>query len=360
MGYDVAVVGAGVMGSATAYEVAKRGRDVLLIDQFAYDDSRKSSSGYSRIFRLYYDDDEFYTGLAEETLPRWRRLEEESGEKLLYQCGALLIGEGEDSKAMAGYRTLQAAGKETSLLHGSELDQQFPGFDIPYGVTDPNAGIIDADKAVETFQEQARRAGAETREHATVVTAASDGVTLADGETIEADAVVVTAGPWTMELLPSLPLNVTKQDLVFVRPEHPEQFTYESFPIYSQRDINYYGIPIYRSPGVKIARHMEGVEVDPDTVERVIEDETVERCRSFFAEYIPALADAEIVETRVCLYTNTPDHDFIIDTVNGVVVGAGFSGHGFKFAPLLGEILADLALTGETEWDIDRFSVDRF
>lgn len=363
MQYDHIIVGAGVIGTSTAYYLAKRGEKVLVLEQFDRTNEDKSSSGYSRIFRLYYDDDNFYTQLASKTLPLWKDIEQEAGEQLLYNTGALLIGEGKDSNAMAGYQTLKEEGLKTEILRGKELTEKYPQFDIPYGVADYTAGFLDASKTVTTFLDLAEKHGAEIQEDSKALSINNSTVELENSEVLESGNIIVTAGPWTKKLLPgyNLPLKVTKQDLLFIRPENAEDYLPDSFPVYSQRDINFYGIPIYGSDGVKIARHMEGIEVDPDEVEREIEPETVDKCRDFFRQYLPELADGKIVESKVCLYTNTPDHDFILDRLeDNLLVGAGFSGHGFKFAPMIGTLLADLAQGKEPSYNISRFRLDRF
>lgn len=158
-----------------------------------------------------------------------------------------------------------------------------------------------------------------------------------------------------------LPIKPTKFQLVYFKPKNEEMFTKEKFPLFAYLDQGFYGFPIHGNGTVKISNHLVGSASDPDKDDRVVSEEFIQSCRDFFKEFIPGLENAKVVKTKVCFYSMTPDEDFIVDKLrDNVVIGAGFSGHGFKFAPLIGKVLADLVLDGKTKYDISPFRLDRF
>jgi len=360
MEYDVVIIGAGVMGSATAYYLSKSGKKILLIDQFKVKNDLNSSQDYSRVFRYEYGDDEFYTNLAVESLKLWKEFENDAKKQFYFQCGSLLIAEGEEEYAMKSYKTLKKLGHKVDLLDERDLSDRFPQFAAKLGVLDYHGGILEASSAVESFVNLAKQNGIEILENVKVNKIGKNAITLEDKRTIKFSKLVVTCGVWTSKIL-DLPLRATKQQLVYFKPKKSKDFTKDNFPVFGYLDIGFYGFPIHGIDAVKISNHLPGGIVDPDKDDRKVSEEFIQSCRDFFKKFIPKLADAEVVKTKVCFYNMTFDEDFIIDKLDeDIIIGAGFSGHGFKFAPLLGKILADLVLSGRTHYDISRFRLNRF
>ncbi|TML45651.1 MAG: FAD-dependent oxidoreductase [Actinobacteria bacterium] len=319
----IAVIGAGVMGLATARALAGRGHDVVVYEQFEPGHTRGSSHGRSRIFRLAYAEEE-YVRLAQESLGLWRELEADSGETLLELNGLLeIVGSLEESTA----RTLEACGVEWYRLSGEEAERRYP-VRVPEGsfaVLQPEAGIVRADKALAAFARDLDvRYG--TRVHP---------------DELDAEVVVVTAGSWVNELLKEpLPVKVTRETVCYFRPENgrpiaslvsfkPDSHTHD---MYSLAD------PVY---GLKVGAHHAGPEVDPNGTGEP-EPRLIEQIASWARETY-RLAEPEPVAAETCLYTTTADETFILERRGRLVIGSPCSGHGFKFAPAIGKRLAELA-----------------
>jgi sarcosine oxidase len=323
----IAVIGAGVMGLATGWALRRRGEDVVVYEQFERGHTRGSSHGRSRIFRLAYAEPE-YVRLAQEAFTLWRELEAETGETLLELNGLLEIVQTlEESTAP----TLEALGVKWERLEREEAERRYP-IQVPEGsfaMLQPEGGIARADKALEAFAR-----GLDVRYEKRV-----------HPEELDADAVVVTAGPWVNELLDEpLDVKLTRETLCYFRPEgdgpvpsvvsfKPEQHTHD---MYSLADPKY---------GLKVGAHHAGPEVDPnvpgDPEPRLIEQIADWTRRTY------RLADPEPVAAETCMYTSTPDQSFVLERRGRVVVGSPCSGHGFKFAPAIGTRLAELALDAD-------------
>jgi N-methyl-L-tryptophan oxidase len=379
--FDVAVVGAGVMGAAAAGELARDGARVALVDQSTLPNPRAASVDHSRVFRFAYPD-QLYVKLAVDALERWREIESETGARLLTQTGAVLIGKRRPSFETQCYEALRAEGLKAELLESREVSARFPQFNaaaFEFGVYDASGAILHAERAVRELIVLARRRGAEIFEGERVVAikqASSSNLSIVaeSGQEIVCERAMIASGPWSRKLLPFLEdrLTTTRQELVYfepigatITPGGPPRPSYEpaSFPIFLELESGFYGFPIHHAGAMKIANHHKGAEVDPYSTGDQVGSPFIERCRTFFAEFIPGLADARVCETRVCVYNNTPDDDFIIDwhpQVDSALVVTGFSGHGLKFGPTIGRIAADLLLCGRTSFDIDRFRLTRF
>ena len=371
--YDVIVVGGGVMGCATAYQLAKRGRRVLLLEQFALGHDRGSSHGHSRIIRLAYDAPD-YVRLVQAAYPLWRALEQESGAALMLQTGGLDFARPGTRSFEATRATLAALGIEHELLDATAIGERFPQFQLPadaLGLYQREAAILNASACVAALAAEARRHGAELRDQqpARQIGPAGAGVEVrTDLATYQADRLVVTAGSWARPLLSQLglelPLAVTREQVAFFAPHHPEQFAPGRFPIFIHHDDqnpSAYGFPLYGLPGVKVAYHQGGPAIDPDSEERAADAAVNESLRDYQARWIPAAA-GELLLSQTCRYTTTPDEHFIIDRHPAhpqIVIGSPCSGHGFKFGVLIGAILADLAEHGATEHPIGRFGLVR-
>ena len=323
MGEKIAVIGAGVMGLATARALDRQGQSVVVYDQFESGHARGSSHGRSRIFRLAYAEEE-YVRLAQESLGLWRRLEAETGETLLELNGLLeIVRTLEESTA----RTLEACGVEWHRLDGAEAEKRFP-IRVPEGsfaVLQPEAGIVRADKALTAFGRDLD-IRYRTRVHP---------------DQLDAEVVVVTAGSWVNELLEEpLPVKVTRETVCYFRPENgrpipslvsfkPDSHTHD---MYSLAD------PVY---GLKVGAHHAGPEVDPNEPGEP-EPSLIEQIAGWARETY-RLAEPDPVVAETCLYTTTPDERFILERRGRIVIGSACSGQGFKFAPVVGERLAALA-----------------
>jgi len=369
--YDVAIVGAGVMGAAAACELAREGATVALLDQSFVPNPRAASFDHSKVFRFAYPD-ALYVRLAIDAQRRWRSFEGETGARLITPTGAFLIGKHQPSFETACYDAMRAEGIEAEMLDREAVAERFPQFKanaLEYGVFDPGGAITHAEAAVRALIDLARRRGVTVIEGARVGDVRND---VGASVSIVCDTVgeivcrraMIASGPWTRKLLSSLAdkLSTTRQEVVYFEPTNAG-FEAERFPIFLELNSGFYGFPIHNARAMKIANHHKGPEVDPDSVDEGVGESSIESCRNFFREFIPGLADARVHETRVCVYNNTPDDDFIIDwhpNIEGALIVTGFSGHGFKFAPTIGRIAADLLLSGHSAYDIGRFRLNRF
>lgn len=367
--YDVVVIGAGGMGSATAYHLAKSGADVLVLEQFRRGHSFGSSHGPTRIIRFFYDK-AFYTELMKTAYTEWRDLESASGKSLLFITGSVCLGVSGNPYGRAARQNLDAAGVESEWWSATELAERFPQFrasndmDILY---QKDTGFLHASECVSTHLQLAEQHDATVREDTPV----TDINWQADVPTVRTEngkfrgrKVVVTAGAWTEKLLSELklPLTVTKQQVCYYQPTDPNLFQPDRFPVFTEATADgefLYGIPAFGS-GVKMARHGRGQSVSPDTCERTPDRDYIAHIDAYVQERIPELG--KTTHAEVCLYTETPDEDFIIDNhphCPDLLIAAGFSGHGFKFCSLVGRIMNELALEGETDFDIHPFRIDR-
>jgi sarcosine oxidase len=373
MAIDVVVVGLGAMGSAAVYALARRGLRVAGIERFEPGHDRGSSHGATRIIRLSYFEHPSYVPLVRRAYALWHEIERASARKLMHVTGIVEAGP-PDGVLVNG--TLAASRQHDirhEVLDAPDLMRRFPAIHLPagdVGVVQPDGGLLAAEPAILTLLQLAKEAGAKLHSGETVlaVEPRADGVhVITDRGTLDAGAAVITAGPWLNQLLPNLPapLRVTRQVIGWFEPSDAALFEPGRFPVFmiESRHGIHYGFPIHGEPGVKVGRHFHREEtVDPDTSDRTVSAADEALIRAGLAHALPA-ANGRLLKATTCLYTMTPDGDFIIDRVPGapqIVVGSPCSGHGFKFAPVVGEILADLATKGVTGHDIARFSLSRF
>ncbi len=343
MDADLAIVGGGVMGLATAWAAARAGASVVLVDPLPRDNDRNASNDTSKIFRYAYARDREMVLLAKRALPLWRQLEKESGASILHQQGLVLFG-GSGGFADQSARTLLEMGEPAEVVEGPALSR-FPFHGLPRAVVDPHGGWLDPPAALRAFEEQALAHGAQVR-RGVGATAVSEGrVALADGSVISSRSVVVAAGPHAPRLLPFLRprIRVTRQvELYFRAPEG-----LPAIPVFAAMEEGFYGFPAQEGL-VKVADHRKGPGVlNPDAPRPPATAQEEAAARAWLRQRLPALAEAPLARSRVCLYDNTPDDRFVLSPAPGmprVFVGAGFSGHGFKFAPAVGEALAGMAL----------------
>jgi sarcosine oxidase len=371
--FDVAVVGLGAMGSAALAQLARRGARALGIERFAPGHDHGSSHGGTRIIRLGYFEHPSYVPLLRRTYELWRELEAESGQKLVHITGIAEIGR-PDSSVVAG--TLEASRLHKlphEVIDAAEVMRRFPAFRVPAnyaGVVQPDGGYVAVEDSIAAQLALAKAAGAQLRTNEIVraIKAQKGGVRIeTDRGTISADHAIVSAGPWVKKLLPELAvsLRVTRQVMAWFQPADPAPFVAGRFPVFllESRHGVHYGFPPHGDATVKIAKHHHADEtVDPDQVGRNVSAADEALIRPALADHIPA-ANGRLAAAKTCLYTVSPDGDFILDRLPGVqniLVASPCSGHGFKFAPAIGEILADLAVSGSTRHDISRFRLGRF
>jgi sarcosine oxidase len=366
--YDVAVVGLGAMGSHTALELATRGRRVLGIDRHRPPHTLGSTHGRTRIIREAYFEEPLYVPIVQRAYDLWRRLEERSGARLLTVTGGLMLG-ASDSEVVAGARASAVEhGLPFEELSARQVRERFPAYAVPdehEAILEPRAGFLEPEAAVEATLALAAAAGAELRFDEPVRELEGNALRTARG-TYVADRVVVAAGPWLPELVPGLAALFTaaRQPLLWLDPQEPALFTPERFPVFVwewKPGWAFYGFPDV-GDGFKVAVHHHGEATTPDAVDRRLRPDDEEAIRELVRRFFPA-GDGELREFAVCLYTNTPDEHFVIDRLpddERVLVASPCSGHGFKFAPAVGEILADLATGESPRFDLAPFALRRF
>jgi glycine/D-amino acid oxidase-like deaminating enzyme len=368
----VIVVGAGINGVTAAIELKKRGHEVVLVNPGPLPHPLAASTDISKAVRAAYGADEDYTALAERSIKGWRKWNEDFGTKLYHEVGVMFVRQ-QEMKAgdfeYESFKLLQKRGLNVARMNTSQLWKRFPAWNpelFQDGVLEFEAGYTESGRAVATLIERAKSAGVELFERVTFSQLDErgncvSGIVHDNGQRISADFVVMAVGAWTPYLLPFTKefFRATGQPVFHLKPSDPELFVPECFPVFGA-DITttgYYGFPINRGGVVKIANHGAGREMSPDSAERVVTSDEEENLREFLASTFPSLANAPIVYTRVCMYCDTHDGHFWIardPEREGLVVAAGDSGHGFKFAPVLGEIIAD-AVEGKDNPLLEKF-----
>ncbi len=370
--YDVIIVGVGGMGSATLRSLAKAGKRVLGLERFDIPHDQGSSHGVSRIIRLAYYEDPSYVPLLRRSYELWRELEGVTGEQILHITGSIDAAPADDDVFRGSHASCLEHGLPHEVLSSAELTARFPGYRLPeelMALYQAEGGFLLSERCIVTnvLAAQAQSAEVHAREQVLEWKASGDGVRVrTDRSTYEAGSLVVTAGPWTSQLLPGLTRAAVpeRQVLGWFQPSNPELFSPERFPVFNLNvpEGRYYGFPAYSVPGFKIGRfHHLGEATPPDGVDREIHARDEEALRAAVSRYFPE-ANGPTMALRTCLFTNSPDEHFIIGAHPEhpqVSFAAGFSGHGFKFCSVVGEIMAELATQGETQHDIRLFSPQR-
>lgn len=372
---DLIVIGAGAVGSATAYHAAKAGYSVVLLEQYAIDHQRGSSYGYSRIIRYAYDHP-VYIELMKVAYPAWRALEDEACETLYLRTGGIDFAYPGEPLFAAMVDCLTQANVPHEVLSTTDARQRFPQFrfdDDMRVLYQADAGVLRASLAVRTHIRLARRYGADVRENTPVlgIQPVAGGVEVRTAhETLTAAKLVVTAGGWMRPLLRPLGLDLPLQPLAaqenYLSAHDAAQFTPERFPVWighvqAEYGSVLYGLPSVDGSGVKIGLHT-GPAMDPESPDRTPDNRLAEKMLDFARRYMPEAAGS-VASSRVCIYTLTPDEHFIIDhhpQHPQIILASCCSGHGFKFSTLLGSILSDLAFKGATPHDLSLFSLSRF
>jgi len=372
--YDVIVIGIGGMGSATVAHLAARGQNVLGLEQYDIPHTHGSSHGVTRIIRKPQYEDPAYVPLVERAYELWRSLESDSGRDLLHITGGLDIGTKESKVFSEARRSCEEHDIAYDVLDADTVNTRFPGYDVPedqYAIYQPEGGFVVPEQCIIAHVESAIEHGAtiSAREPVTAFEATEDESVRVETtkETYEADRLVVTAGAWVPKLIPEIASVAVpeRQVLAWLQPNEPALFDQSSFPIFVHEveGEHFYGFPVYDVPGFKFGKFNHRNEV-VDPTQSLTEPTTTdeELLRSYAKTYFPSGA-GPTMQLATCMFTNTPDQHFILDRhpeFPQITIGAGFSGHGFKFASVIGEILADLSISGETTHDIGLFSLDRF
>ena len=365
---DILVVGLGAMGSAALYHLARRGVPAVGIEQFQLGHALGSSHGFSRIFRDIYHDP-FYVTLAEATIPLWQELDSLAAEKLMHFTGLLYFSRPGNINIEQKVEAMEALKRPIERPTPQEVAARYPALRLPPDTVTcftSQAGLLNVGRCILEHLHQAQRAGAtiheQVRVHRVDISQETPLLETSAGQ-FRCDRLIISPGPWASEVLEdlSLPLRVTRQQEFYFRPQNRAPYQPGRLPVFGDMDTKFYGFPDY-GPGVKTADDGLGVGTSPGQVDRELDLGKRDDLQEWLETIMPD-AGFTYVEGATCMYTNTPDRDFIIGAHPenpNVLVAAGFSGHGFKFSTLVGKILSDLAADGATEYPIDRFRPDRF
>ena len=357
----VIVVGAGINGVTAAIEFKKRGHQVILVDPGPLPHPLAASTDISKAVRTAYGADEVYAALAERSIPLWREWNREFGTELYHEVGFLFLRQQQMQPGdfeFESLKVLEQHGRKVERIDSTTLRERFPAWSAERycdGIFERQAGYVESGHVVALLVERAKSLGVELRKGSQFTGLDEDdeglrGVLLDTGQRIPGDLVVMAVGAWTPYVLPFTRkfFRATGQPVFHLKPAQPELFASERFPVFGA-DISttgYYGFPLSRDGIVKIANHGPGRQMSPDSSDRTVTPQEEKDLREFLSWTFPTLADAPIVYKRICFYCDTRDGHFWIATDPehpGLVVATGDSGHGFKFAPVLGEIIADAA-----------------
>ncbi|MBV9279955.1 MAG: N-methyl-L-tryptophan oxidase [Chloroflexi bacterium] len=370
------------MGSATLWHLAERGVRAVGFERFEPGHDRGSSHGQSRIFRTAYLEGASYVPLALRAVELWQELQRVSDADLMIPTGVLMLGPRDSAVVTGTMNSIRVHDLPHQMLGEDEIRARYPAHRVEpgdVGIFEERAGLLYPERAIRAAARRAETLGATIVRGATVdrIETGPWGVRVAAGEVrCEARHAVVSVGSWLPRFLPALrlPLRVTRQVITWFPVDRPEAFDPDRFPVFARdiggdeaagattSDSSFYGFPTLDGRTVKLAIHREGRTADPDDLDRSVTSEDLAPVQAYIRRFLEGVG-TDAVRAQVCMYTNTPDHDFLIgsppDLPNVTILG-GFSGHGFKFASVVGEILADLADRGATELPIGRFRVGRF
>jgi len=369
--YEYIVLGLGGIGSAAAYWLARRaGSEVLGLEQFETGHVRGESQDHSRIIRLSYHTPA-YVRLARQAYGAWAALEQEAQEQLVLQTGGLDLAPPNSAIPLVNYiDSMRACDVPFELIDAAEVRHRWPQFrlqDDISAVYQPDAGIVAAGRCNAAHGRMARAHGATLRDvtPVTSIQAVDGELEIVGDVTYRCRKLIIAAGPWTNQVLAHLnmrlPLTITQEQVTYFAPPGLTSFGIDRFPVWIWMDDPcFYGFPVYGEAGIKVGQDVGGVEVTADTRTFEPEPAALRRVEQFLAQYLPTALGPSLY-TKTCLYTLTPDRDFVIDTLATqpditIAIGAG---HGFKFASLIGKILSELAIDGTTVHDIAPFRIDR-
>lgn len=370
---DILIIGGGIYGLTAAFSLRARGHAVRVLDQGPLPHPLAASTDISKVVRIDYGPDETYMQLAERAREGWLRWNQTFGEELYHEDGLLMLTQGDMQPGdftYESYHLLRKRGHEVERLDANTIARRYPAWNVRLygdGYFNPKGGYAQSGRVVAALADRARRAGVtfstgQFVEEIDVLDGRVSGVRLANGERLAAEQVVVAAGAWTPMLVPDLQdvMHAVGQPVFHLSPPHPERYRPPHFHTFAAAvsQTGWYGFSMHPHENVlKLANHGVGRPVDPRHDERVVTDDQFTMLRNFLAQTFPRLVDAPVVYTRLCLYCDVLDGHFWIDRhpqVEGLTVTAGGSGHGFKFAPVLGDLSAD-AVEGKENPDLERF-----
>lgn len=354
MSYDVAVVGAGVFGAWSAYQLRLAGASVLLMDAYGPGNSRASSGGESRMIRLGYGPDEIYSRSAQQSFTFWHQLFEKTEPQLFQKTGVLWVAREHDAYCEATLATLQRINANIERLDGDELVRRYPQLEFgptTWGILEPDAGVLLARRAVQAVAAQAQLNGVEYVQQAIAPPPLTQGklgsIRTTTGKEIVAGQFVFACGPWLPKLFPDLLgelIHVTRQEVIFFGvPPGDNSFNRGAMPAWIDFNDLVYALPNLEGRGLKVAIDAHGDKFDPDSGERVVSASGLKAVREYLDKRVPRMADAPVTEMRVCQYENTSNGDLLIDRhpmMENVWIVGGGSGHGFKHGPVVGEYVA--------------------
>jgi sarcosine oxidase len=379
--FDVIVIGVGSMGSATCYYLAKRGYKVLGLEQFDISHEFGSHAGQSRIIRKAYFEHPDYVPLLENAYKNWNTLEHETGDQLYFKTGLLYSGTSNNEMIKGVKQSAALYNIELEKLNVADANKRFSQFLFPENfeiLFEPEAGFIPPEKAIRLYAAEAKKNGAIIHTNEKVIDWKKDGNNLTittNKNTYQCNKLIITAGAWAGKMIPGFTdkIKVTRQFVAWIKTKNDGQFELNKFPCWMVSDNEkhgcYYGFPLldtkkFGEPaGLKLAHHFPKEITDPDKVNRQVTEIDIQNLKYCLDKYLPGVFDS-ILHTKICLYANSPDENFIIDKLPGyeenVSIACGFSGHGFKFASVIGEILADLAIDNKTDLPIEFLNAKRF
>jgi len=379
--YDVIVLGVGSMGSATCYYLAKRGYKVLGLEQFDISHEFGSHAGQSRIIRKAYFEHPDYVPLLERAYQNWNDFEQETGEQLYFKTGLLYAGMSTNEIIKGVKLSASLYNIELEQLNKKDVAKRFPQFNFPNSfeiLFEPNAGFLPPERCIRLYARQAIKNGTTIHTNEKVIEWKKEGdyvVVKTDRNIYQCNKLIITAGAWAGKMIPGFAdkIKVTRQLVAWINPKHENLFSLNKFPCWMIGDDDkhgcYYGFPLLNTKmfgepeGLKMAHHFPAQVTDPDNVNRQAPGADLVNLKYCFDNYIPGVMNG-IRSFKICLYANSPDENFIIDKLPGyegsVSIACGFSGHGFKFASVVGEILADLTIDGKTNLPIGFLNANRF
>ncbi|MBS1491171.1 MAG: N-methyl-L-tryptophan oxidase [Bacteroidetes bacterium] len=378
--YDVIVLGVGSMGSSSCYYLAKQGLSVLGIEQFTIPHEAGSHAGQSRIIRKAYFEHPHYVPLLQAAYKNWKDLETEAGIQLYFKTGLLYFGKPESPLIKGLKLSAEKYNVPIQPVSVQEMNNRFSVFQIPNEyerMMEPDAGLVTPERAILAYTERALQLGASIHTQEKTLAWKKTGSTFiitTDKNTYQCENLVITSGAWTGKLVEEVAnkLQVTRQVIGWMKPKISSRFELGKFPCWTLADSEkpgiYYGFPTLPSStfggvtGLKLGHHTPGISTDPDLVDRNSVKEDEANLIAMLSRFIPE-GYVSTIEMKSCLYTYTPDENFVIDFVSGTdgeaVMAAGFSGHGFKFASIVGEIMADLVIKKTTDQPIAFLKADR-
>lgn len=369
MHYDTIIIGAGTMGMAAGYFLAKEGKDVLLLDAFNPPHDQGSHHGETRIIRFAYGEGKAYVPLALRALDLWKELEDKSGKQLFLKTGVLNIGSKEHSFIQNVIESAKEFDLSIEVYKADEVKEKWPGILLPkdfIGCFEPSAGVLRVENCIDAYKTAVLGEGATLKTNVRVIkiTPGKEVIVHTEQEVFSADSLIISAGARVNDLLSSvdLTLPITPLRKTFAWFNADEALYGNGFPAFTYEDANssYYGFPSIDSAGFKVGRHDSGEEVSPDDFINPFDETDAKELLQFKEHIMPEVGDLKLGKT--CFYSKTPDEDFIIDShpnFDNIIIAAGFSGHGFKFGSVVGEILSQLVLYGKSELDIRLFRLTR-